>query len=129
MNIEKIKQLKILYIEDEDDLRETTYSSLSTIIPNITLASNGKEGLDKFKNGTFDLIITDLAMPIMTGTEMIKEIRKIDKNIEIFVTTAFSNQNKEVEELQEIGISGYQMKRAVSPPHSIQLIKNYTGFQ
>jgi len=110
MNIELIKTLKILYVEDEIALRDITSSSIESIISKLVVADNGKEGLEKFANGEFDLVITDLSMPVMDGISMIKEIRKINATIPIIVTTAFGSQNEEVEKLQDIGMSAYIMK-------------------
>ncbi len=109
-NIKTLKTIKILYVEDEIVLRDITYKSLSTIIGQIVVASNGQEGLDKFKNDNFDLIMTDLAMPIMDGIEMIKNIRLINKDIPILVTTAFGSQTKEINDLKKIGMNSYLIK-------------------
>lgn len=110
MNIELIKTLKVLYVEDEIILRDTTCNSLNSILKEIVVANNGKEGLEKFQNEPFDLIITDLSMPIMSGTEMITEIRKIDKTVPIIITTAYGSQNLEVQSLSKIGMTDYVMK-------------------
>ena len=110
MNIELIKTLKVLYVEDEIILRDTTCNSLKSILKEIIVADNGKDGLEKFKNDKFDLVISDLAMPIMGGSEMIEKIRLIDKNIPIIVTTAYGSQNEEVSNLTKIGMSDYVMK-------------------
>jgi len=110
MNIELIKTLKVLYVEDEIALRDITSSSIESIIKELVVADNGKEGLEKFQNEEFDLIITDLSMPVMDGISMIKEIRKLNKTIPIVVTTAFGSQNEEVAKLEKIGMSAYIMK-------------------
>lgn len=110
MNIELIKTLKVLYVEDEIILRDTTCNSLNSILKEIVVANNGKEGLEKFQNEPFDLIITDLSMPIMSGTEMITEIRKIDKTVPIIITTAYGSQNLEVQSLSKVGMTDYVMK-------------------
>lgn len=110
MDIEAIKKLKILYVEDEIVLRDTTCNSLHSIINEITVADNGKEGLEKFKEGEFDLIITDLSMPSMTGTDMLKEIREIQPNIPVVVTTAYGSQNKDISILKDMGIEEFVMK-------------------
>jgi len=110
MNIELIKTLKVLYVEDEIILRDTTCNSLKSILKEIVVADNGKDGLEKFENDKFDLVISDLAMPIMGGSEMIEKIRLIDKNIPIIVTTAYGSQNEEVANLTKIGMSDYVMK-------------------
>lgn len=105
-----MKTLKVLYVEDEIALRDITSSSIESIVKKLVVADNGKEGLEKFYLEDFDLIITDLSMPIMNGTLMIEEIRKSNLTIPIVVTTAFGNQNEEVQKLQEIGMSAYVMK-------------------
>jgi len=110
MNIELIKTLRILYVEDEIALRDITSSSIESIISKLVVADNGKDGLEKFINDEFDLVITDLSMPVMDGISMIKEIRKINATIPIVVTTAFGSQNEEVEKLKDIGMSAYIMK-------------------
>ena len=109
MNIELLKTLKVLYVEDEIILRDTTCSSLSSILKEIVVANNGKEGLEKF-NDSFDLVISDLSMPVMNGNEMIKEIRKIDQNIPIIITTAYGSQNEDVAEISNISKTDYVMK-------------------
>ncbi len=110
MNVEKIKNLKILYVEDEIVLRDTTCSSLEPILKEIVVADNGKEALEKFENDTFDVIVKDLSMPVMTGTEMIQKIREKDKDIPIIVTTAYGSQNEDIIKLQEMGMDEYVMK-------------------
>ncbi len=110
MNIELIKTLKVLYVEDEIVLRDTTCNSLNSILKEVVVADNGKEGLEKFKDDKFDLIITDLSMPVMSGTDMIMAIREIDKEIPIIITTAYGSQNLEVKTLSEIGMTDYVMK-------------------
>ena len=110
MNIELIKTLTVLYVEDEIALRDITSSSIESIIKKLVVADNGKEGLEKFMDEKFDLIITDLSMPVMDGITMIKEIRKVNPTIPIVVTTAFGSQNEEVAKLEEIGMSAYIMK-------------------
>lgn len=114
MDIEKIKDLKILFVEDEDEIIETTCSSLKRFIPNVEIAVNGEEGLEMFfsnkENKAYDLIITDLAMPYMDGVEMIKRIREKDNIIPIIVTTAYGSQSKNIEELPKYNIKEYVMK-------------------
>jgi CheY-like chemotaxis protein len=110
MNIELIKTLKVLYVEDEIILRDTTCNSLNSILKEVVVADNGKEGLEKFKNDTFDLIITDLSMPVMSGTEMIMAIREINKDIPIIITTAYGSQNLEVKDLAKVNLTDYVMK-------------------
>lgn len=110
MNIELIKTLRILYVEDEVVLRDITSSSIESMIGTIAVADNGQEGLDKFNTQKFDLIITDLSMPVMDGMTMIEKIRRIDTHIPIIITTAFEMQSKELETFDSIGKCIYIMK-------------------
>jgi len=110
LDIELIKTLKILYVEDEIALRDITCSSLGSVVKEIIVASNGQEGLEKFNNNDIDLILTDIAMPIMDGLEMIEEIRKKDNKIPILVTTAFGSGHKEISNLKDIQNIAYVMK-------------------
>lgn len=85
-----LKSLNVLYVEDEKDVREEVQDMLLLKVGNLHVAKNGQEGLEFFQNNTFDIIITDIKMPIMDGLEMISHIRKKDQNIPIVVTTAFN---------------------------------------
>ena len=93
MNIELLKTFTILYVEDETHLREDLYQNISPFIKTIITATNGLEGLELYKKhrNSLDLIITDILMPKMNGLEMVDEIRKIDSEIPIIYTTAFSD--------------------------------------
>ena len=86
------KTLEVLYIEDSKESREQSLKLMENFFSNITVAVNGKDGLDLFLNNSFDLIISDLNMPIMHGTEMIEKIRLEDKTIPIIVTTAHNEK-------------------------------------
>jgi len=54
----------------------------------ITIAVDGQEGLKKFKEDKFDLLITDLNMPNLSGMEMIDKIKNIDKSIPVIIFSA-----------------------------------------
>lgn len=110
-NISILKNITILYAEDEKDLREVTHQILKGFTKKQYVAKNGQEGLDLFKEheNEIDLIITDVNMPILNGLEMVKEIKKINLNIPIIVATAFSNKEYLLEAI-DIGIDKYVLK-------------------
>ncbi|PLY07882.1 MAG: hypothetical protein C0625_04035 [Arcobacter sp.] len=88
-----LKRLKILYVEDDDNVRNELSSLLSNFFENVYVAENGKIGLElyKEKQNDIDIIIADINMPKLTGIEMLEEIRDIDKNIPVIFTTAYSD--------------------------------------
>lgn len=86
---EKVKDLKVLFVDDEEDVRNGTSVFLNKFFDNIVVCKNGKEGLDTFsKTNDFDVVITDFLMPIMDGIEMSEKIRKLDSDVFIVVLTA-----------------------------------------
>ncbi len=66
----------ILTVDDSASIRAAVKIALSGAGFNVTEATNGVEGIAKAKAGKFDLIVTDLNMPVMDGLTMIEEIRK-----------------------------------------------------
>ncbi|WP_044418374.1 response regulator transcription factor [Halarcobacter anaerophilus] len=109
MSNKVLKQLKILFVEDEELIRKKTVSSLSYIVAEVEEASNGIEALEKLKTFTPDLIITDLEMPDMNGVDFIKEIRKENNDICIVVVTAYTSE-KYLFELIDMHIEKYIVK-------------------
>jgi DNA-binding NtrC family response regulator len=96
MNIQDLMQVakgkNILIVEDSENISESLAFLMRKFFNNVEIAENGREGLEKFEEGKFDIIITDLRMPYLNGIEMIKEIKKIDENQSIIITTAFEDE-------------------------------------
>lgn len=104
-----LKDLKVLFVEDEDIIRQRIVSSLNYIVSEVVPASNGKEALEKLNSFTPHLIITDLEMPNMNGIELIKNIREKNKDICIMVVTAYTSE-KYLLELIDMHIEKYIVK-------------------
>lgn len=86
---EYLKSLTILYVEDEQDVREQSARFLSRISSGLITAGNGREGLAAYQEHHPQIVITDIKMPVMDGLTMSGEIRKHDKSVPIIVLTAF----------------------------------------
>lgn len=89
INKELLSNITILYVEDEDMIREEVSYFFNKYVKNFYTASNGLEGLELYKKVNPDIIITDIQMPKMNGLDMIKEINS--KNVPIIITTAYSD--------------------------------------
>ena len=85
---DKAKNLRLLYVEDNELARKSTLATLEIFFKEITVAVNGEEGLKYFTEQSFDVILTDISMPKMDGIEMISKIRESDENIKIIVLSA-----------------------------------------
>lgn len=110
MNKEILKDINVLYVEDEDEVREFTSKTINTIVNSVTTANNGKEGLEEFlRNNEINLILTDINMPKMGGLKMCAEIRKIDKEIPIVITSAHSDPDF-LKQAIDVNVSAYAMK-------------------
>lgn len=88
----QLNHLKVLFVEDEEIIREHTATSLSYLVEELQTASNGKEALEILETFSPNIIITDLKMPVMDGIEFLKAIRFLNKNVIIIVLTAHANQ-------------------------------------
>jgi CheY-like chemotaxis protein len=99
---EKLAELVVLYVEDDDITREMAFRMLSKYFKVVHPATDGKDGYEKYKQYRPDLIITDLSMPEMSGFEMIDLIRVTDKNTPIIVTTAYRSEAESLKEVNEI---------------------------
>lgn len=86
---EKIKTLKVLFVDDEEEIRNGTGIFLKKFFDDVVICENGKEGLETFLNKKdFDVVITDIVMPVLDGIEMCKEIKKLDTDVFIVILTA-----------------------------------------
>lgn len=108
--LEYSKQLTLLYVEDEDNIREETKNILENMFCTTITAVDGEDGLKKFQqNPHIDLILTDINMPKVNGIDMIKKIRSQNTQIPILVLSAHSDVNYFIDTIK-LGIDGYILK-------------------
>lgn len=103
------QQLKLLYVEDNDDSREMTSMVLGDFFQEIITAVDGFDGLEKYKNNHIDVILTDINMPELNGLQMIEKIREIDEDIPILVLSAYNEDDYFVDSIK-LGVDGYLFK-------------------
>ncbi|RLA78322.1 MAG: response regulator [Epsilonproteobacteria bacterium] len=102
--LKEIQTLNLLYVEDNEEARESALMLFNDLFDNIIVAIDGKDGLEKFQSNKIDLIITDLSMPEMDGLEMSKTIKQIDNNIPIIILSAITDISI-MEKANNIGIN------------------------
>ena len=91
---------KILIVEDDDSLRRILEYNMAEEGHIVMSATNGKEGLEIFREDGADLVITDLQMPGMGGIDLIREIRSMAPNAMVIVITAFGTVDTAVESMK-----------------------------
>ena len=106
-----LKDLTLLYVEDESETREHFLFYLEDNFKKIIIATDGQDGLNKFKEkaSAIDIIISDIQMPKMDGLKMIYEIKKLNRKIPCILTTAH-NDSEYLLEAIELGIVSYLTK-------------------
>ncbi len=91
----------ILVVEDDLQMRETIVEILRRKKHNPVAFSNGIDALNGFKNGVFDLVISDVKMPGMTGVELLEKVKQIDADIPFIIVTAFGDVPIAVETMKK----------------------------
>ncbi len=84
----KRQELTVLYVEDDETIRDTLARQLGREVQRLLVAADGEQGLALFESYQPDVVITDIRMPGMDGLEMARRIKGIDKRVPIIVTTA-----------------------------------------
>lgn len=109
---------RILFVDDEELLRDTIGDMLIMLGYDVELAPNAKEALEFIRKEYFPLIITDLMMPGIDGTQLCKRIREINETAVIY---AFSGYLSEVDsdQLKDVGFDGHLCK-----PVNIDVLKH-----
>ncbi len=113
MDIRDIKEitqgLDLLYVEDNRELREKKTLIFNELFKRVDVAKDGYDGLEFYKNRDYDLIITDLNMPVMSGLEMLKKIKSLNPNQKCIVYSAYSELEYH-SYLQELNIIEFLVK-------------------
>jgi len=104
-----LKDLTILIVENYEYQLEELDSMLGNYFKRCYLAVNGEEGFNAYKTYQPDIILADLAMPVINGLEMSQMIREADDKIPIIMHSMFGNTDILLECI-EMNISGYVMK-------------------
>lgn len=114
-NLEYLKQLTVLYVEDEAEARQQFALFLSRLVGTLIVAENGAEGLAAFLEHRPRIVITDIQMPIMDGLAMAAEIRSHDRLAQLVVLTAFEQVD--------------YLKNSINTGVNKYLVKPINGFQ
>ena len=143
-----LKTLTVLYVEDDEHARTSMSTVLNKIFKKAFIAKDGKQGFEYFKRfyDEIDVVISDINMPHMNGIELLKEVRKISKDIPFIFTTAFQeteylleavknnvfyyahkpvNIKEIIFKVQEASMLEYEKKKAI---HNYKEAQIYLGF-
>lgn len=127
----KTENFSILYVEDELKIQESIAQFFRKIFPIVDIANNGEEGLVKYLENSYDIVITDILMPKMNGLVMIENIRKKNPKQEIIVISANTDSENLTKAIQ-LEVTGYIIK-PINFEHTIstfeQSVDKLTAFR
>lgn len=115
---------KILLVEDDEFIRDIYKEILVAEGYQVTTAIDGGEALKQIQGQSWDLVLLDVMMPIMTGIEVMQKIQneniKTDYKKLIFLTNI--DDGKEINQLMVLG-DGYFIKSDLTPPSFVEKVK------
>ncbi|MDT5061324.1 MAG: hypothetical protein QOH63_1783 [Acidobacteriota bacterium] len=99
----------ILVIEDQEDLAELYETSLRQAGYKVRNAFTGEEGIAEFQASGADVVLLDMTLPEMHGTEVLREIRNLNASVPVIVITAEENDQLR-EQCERLGVQDYLAK-------------------
>ncbi|MEZ4470001.1 MAG: response regulator [bacterium] len=93
--------LRILLVDDEPTLRLSLGDALADAGHQVTLAADGAEAVERIKDATFDLVLTDIRMPRMGGLALFREVRQLSPSTDVMPMTAYGEVRDAVAALKE----------------------------
>jgi len=112
------KKVKILIVEDEEDVRNLLKDILTHEGHGVETASDGKRGIEKFKKKGFDMVLTDLGMPGMSGWQVAEKIKGINGKVPVVLTTGWNI------ELEEREIKDKWVDLVIQKPFEVDQVLN-----
>lgn len=98
--MKQISEMTLLFVEDEQTIRDAYLPLLNRRFNKVITAENGEEGLSIYEEHKPDIIFTDIAMPKMTGLEMIRAIREKDKEVIVVFLSAYTEKDYLLEAIE-----------------------------
>ena len=108
---------RILIVDDERSMREMLAILLRREGYDLTIAENGREAIELLEREPFDLIVSDVRMPDVSGVEVIRTARAVNPSIIAIMMTAFGSREL-IEEVERLGVNDY-----VEKPFNVEVVK------
>ncbi len=126
-----MSERSLLVVDDSATFRQLLCMSLTRVEgitqANITQAENGEDALNKVRDGNFDLVLTDINMPKMTGLEFVHKVRTELKrdDLPIIIISTRGSEN-EIETGMQMGASGY-ISKPISTTQLRDMLRTFLG--
>ncbi len=104
-----MKKASVLLVDDEPVILESVARNLEYNNYSVSKVENGEEALQLLKNNQYDVIITDLRMPGISGIEVLRNAKKIHPETGVFILTGYGDMTSAIEALR-LGADDYLIK-------------------
>lgn len=101
-----MSKIKVLIVDDEVDYLGLMRERIESWGYDVGTATNGKDALAMIKGDKPDIVVLDYLMPDMNGTEVLRQIRKFDKNLAVIMFTAHAD-TENIKGAQELKVSAF----------------------
>jgi len=120
MGVKKMNE-KVLIIDDEKNIRMTLKKSLQKAGYEVETAINGEDGLEKFNEEKFPVILLDMKLPGIDGIEVLRKINDLDHQSKIIMITGYGSVDTAIEAMK-LGAVDY-LRKPFKPEEILQLVK------
>ena len=105
----KTKDITVLYVEDEESVREQTLMIFDMLFDHIDTAFDGEDGWKKYQNFQYDIVFTDISMPRMDGLELTRHIKEKNPLQKVIIISAYNTADYLFDAI-ELGVDGFILK-------------------
>ena len=84
--------LRVLYIEDNALVREITYELLAIDDRDVVAVATGEEALIAFQKSPFDIVVTDISLPAMSGFDLVRHVKKLAPAVPIILASGYPSR-------------------------------------
>jgi DNA-binding response OmpR family regulator len=117
---------KLLVVDDDEYIRDLYEEILKDSGFHVETAVDGKDGLDKIIDGSYDIILLDIMMPKMDGVEVLRELSKKAKGkAEKVILLTNLAHDPVMKEALDLGAKAYLIKADMTPDQLVEKIKGY----
>ncbi len=92
---------RVMVVDDEESIREVLSNYLESLGYEVQTASDGQDALGKFEAGAYDLIVSDLLMPVIDGLELLRKVREKDRDVIFLMITGYPSIETAVEAIKK----------------------------
>ena len=123
-----IKNKRILVIDDENVIRKAFILALEDTGYQVDTATSGAEGLAMHQRSPYDLILLDLKMPGMDGTEVLRRLRATDRRVPVYIVTTFYEEYfNQLQQLESEDIDFEVMRKPADAEEIALVVESVLG--